>query len=449
MKVHINLSPEQLEFIRDPHPLKVLIAGRQWGKSHAVMADLTATGVSTRGRSAVVMPVQSQATDFYKVMLEGENFEQLLAHPPKLWPHPQVTFRSGHYLEYRSFETPKRLRSGKWTGRVVCDEANDLEGDDIAKIILPKVSATQAIVVVTSTITHHNWLLDLYMSGLDEKNKVVKSFNWKNNPYPGSVGWPTPTGIMFQGAVGKQRLEDLKSITPKHVWDSEYLCIPGADNTTAFPYWERCLTDDNPPSGPIAGLRYLIGLDLGRSRDGEVAICADDTGQICEYVDFPTGSAALEHSQMANRIAAMSRFWGAPVVIDSTGKGGAGGTLSTDKDSYVEVYKAACGAGNIIEMIWSGNRDNNTKYDVITFLALATEQKKLRCSRKFRELDTQMKQYRILKAKGQNSTFGPTPGSGHNDDAVAALAQLVWGGFKKNRWRARTDDPYSAADTSF
>jgi hypothetical protein len=190
----------------------------------------------------------------------------------------------------------------------------------------------------------------------------------------------------------------------------------------------------------------MIGLDLGRIRDGEVAICGDDQGQIVEYVDFPTGSAALEHAVMAHRIAAMSRFWGAPVVIDSTGKGGAGGTLSSDKDSYVEVYKAVLGPGNVIEMIWSGNRENNTKYDVITFLALMTEQKKIQCCRKFRELDVQMKQYRILKAKGQNSTFGPTPGSGHNDDAVAALAQLAWAGFKKGKWRSLNDNQNINAD---
>lgn len=428
MKLHINLAPEQLEFIRDSHPIKVLLAGRQWGKSHVVMADLTATGATTRGRSAVVMPIQSQATDFYKVMLEGENFERLLMKPPKLWPFPQLTFRSGHYLEFRSFEKPKRLRGGKWDGRVVCDEANDLEGNDIQKIILPKVSTTAAKVLITSTITHHNWLWDLYLRG-QANDPIVKSWLY-----------PSTTGIMFQGEVGRQRLADLKSVTPSFIWDSEYLCIPGSDNTTAFPYWSRCLTDDKPPETPQAGRRYMIGLDLGRSRDGEVAICGDDLGQIVEYVDFPTGSAALEHNQMAQRVAAMSRFWGAPVVIDSTGKGGAGGTLSSDKDSYVEVYKAACGSGNVIEMIWSANRENNTKYDIITFLALMIEQGKIKCCKKFNELDVQIKQYRILKAKGQNSTFGPTPKSGHNDDAVAALAQWVWAGMKKNKWRGLNNE---------
>lgn len=437
MKIKFNLMPWQREFVEDDHKIKILIVGRQGGKSHALMVNLTIVGTTMRGRSAVVMPIQSQATDFYKVMAAGINFESLLAAPPKLWPYAQMTFKNGHYLEFRSFENPRRLRGGKWDGVVVCDEANDLEGDEIKKVILPKVSTTNAKVLITSTISHHNWLWDMYLQG-QQPNKMIKSWLL-----------PSTAGFSFQGEVGKQRLADLKTITPSHIWDSEYLCIPGTDNTTAFPYWERCLTDELPPTAPVAGRRYMIGLDLGRSRDGEVAICADDTGQICEYVDFPTGSAALEHSQMANRIASMSRFWGAPVVIDSTGKGGAGGQLSTDRDSYVEVYKSACGAGNVIEMIWSPNRENDTKYDIITFLALITEQKKLKCCRKFRELDTQMKQYRILKSKGQQSTFGPTPKSGHNDDAVAALAQIVWGGFKKNKWRSRNDDPYNSPDNTF
>ncbi len=418
ISVSIPLMDWQREYLTDPHKIKVLIAGRQTGKSHCLMAGLTKICATTTGRSAVVMPIQPQATDLYKLMISASNFEHLLLREPKLWPYPQLTFKSGHFLEFRSFENPRRLRGGKWDGVVVCDEANDLDGEMISRVVLPKISATDAQLWIASTITHHNWLYDLYLRG-QNSDPIYRS--WLKT---------SEHGYMFQGEAGRRRLLDMESITPKHIFDAEFRCIPSVDNSTLFPYFARCLIDSDPPERPQSGRRYLIGLDLGRVRDAEVAICGDDQGLIVDYLEFPTGNAALEHTQMAGRIDSMSRFWNnARVVIDSTGKGG-NTRGSCETDSHVEMYKPVLG-DRLEEFYWSANRENATKYEVLSHLALLTEQRKIRCPKKFSALIAQMHGYRILKAKGSSSTFGPLH-SGHNDDGVAALAQYAWG--MKQKW---------------
>jgi len=423
MKAKILLLPWQKEFLEDRHKIKILLAGRQSGKSHALMAGLTKICAGGPGRSAVILPIQAQANEFYKVMISGQGFESLMATEPKLWPYPAMVFHSGHYLEFRSFENPKRLRGGKWTGVVAIDEANDLSGDEVLRVALLKTSSTNAQVWITSTITSHNWLWDKYLQGQANDPMVRSWLKTSEEGYP------------FRGEEGKKRLADLKTITPKWIWDSEMMCIPGTDNSTAFPYWQQCLTDAAPPDRPLSTRKYIVGLDLGRTADQEVAIVLDDTGGVCEIVEFPSGSAALQHAVMAQRIVSLCRHWNnAPLVIDSTGKGGSGGNLKPQEDSHVEIYRRACDPANITlrEFYWSANRDNQTKADVISHLMLLTEQQRIHCPKQFNSLDAQMKAYRILKAKGSASTFGPAPNASVNDDGVASLAQAAWGAFHED-----------------
>ncbi len=423
--VKIDLTKEQIDFLTDEHPIKIFLAGRQWGKSHALKAGLQKTCSETAGKSAVIMPVQNNCNDFFEEYWEAfkEPHEYNLSSQsplgnknPKVWPIPKIWYKSGHRLEFLSFEkNPKRCRGGQFHGLVCLDEANDLKGSDVETIILPKVSTTKAQVLITSTISHYNWLWDYYLRG-QTNDRVVKSWLY-----------PTSTGFKFQGKEGIQRLEDLKSVTPTHIWNSEYDCIPGSDNSTAFPYWDRCLIPHKAPTEPQEGKQYIAGLDLGRTRDHTVLVIMDSDGLIVLVYEFPL---QLEHEVMAFQVGSMMRFWKAQLIIDSTGKGGSGGTLDPEEDSYIEIYKKY--VPNLIPFCFSGNRDNETKYLVITHLELQTQSRRISCPKEYANLNLQMKQYRILKARGKSSTFGPKPGDGNHDDCVMALSLCCWG--KKMGW---------------
>jgi|SRR5579862_261623 len=408
MLVTIPLTQAQIEIANDPHRVKVLIAGRGWGKSTLLYAVLSQIGLSNQGKSAVIMPIQSQAKDFFRDMSDGENFDSLLQGEPILWPYPLITWKgTKHRLEFRSFERPKRLRGGRWTGGIVaCDEANDLSGDEITKIILPKMSTGDSQLYITSTITHQNWLWDLGQRGLSG-DKLVKTWIY-----------PSPTGIAFQGPKGKQRLADLKSITPEYQWNSEYLCIPGQDNSTAFPYFNQCIIDANPPEGPEKSFGFIGGLDLGRTRDHTFLTILRSDGLLVHAEEFELGQT---HELMAQRVGARSRYWDCPIVIDSTGGGGSGGARSSN-DSFVEVYRQQ--VNSLREFYWSPNSESQSKRDIISNLMLLTEQRRLKVPKRFAAVISQMQNYRVLQSRGSKTTFGCKQG---HDDAVASLAMSAWG----------------------
>ena len=417
MKVNFSLCKWQNDFLTDEHPVKVLLAGRRSGKTYASKVGLTRMGCKSSGNSAVIMPIAAQSMQFYTEMyteLMGEdNYRKLLKNDPKIWPYPQMKYKSGHTLEFRSFEkNPKRLRGGHYTGYACLDEANDLKGDEITKIVLPKIADTKGQILITSTITSFNWLWDLYLKG-QKPDKMVKS-------------WLVPSheGPMFWGKEGRQRLEDLKSMTPKAIWDSEYLCIPQSDNTGAFPYFEQCIIDDLAPTQPQTGRKYIASLDLGRTRDYEVLTIIDDLGLVvlCEIIN---PNRDLTHEKMSIIVGTKCRFWNAKLLVDATGNAGDSGK---DKDQYPEIYRKD--TPDLMPFYWSANRENSTKANIISYVMLVTEQKRIKVPKQFAELIVQMKQYKIILFRGSNSTFGAP--KGEHDDCVASLALAIWG--LKAKW---------------
>lgn len=391
-------------------------------------AMLTEAGMSAPGRSLLIMPIQSQCNDWFTELISDTevedpecsneddddaseyNYESILDRKPKLWPYPQIIFAgTKHRLGFRSFENPKRIRSGNCTGLIVCDEANDLDGDEVIRVLLSKILDTKAQIILTSTVTHHNWLWDLYLRG-QSNDTMVKSWMFT-----------TPEGVAFQGEDGKKRLADFRSLYPEWQWDAEMLCKPGKDGTAVFPYLDQCLTTLLPPENPENGRRYIGGLDLGRVGDPEELIILDDNGQVVFHESFDLG---LTHEVMAQRVAARSRFWNAVIVADATGAGGSGGHRSAE-DSHILTYRAALPDGMLRPLFWSPNADSRSKRDIISHLSLMTEQAKVQINKdKFPKLIAQMQRYKMIVKNGKCIGFGCTDG---HDDCVSAMAMADWG----------------------
>lgn len=284
-----------------------------------------------------------------------------------------------------------------------------MDGNDVFKIIAPKLADQDGTLYLTSTITHHNWLWDLYLRGQDPREKLVKSWLY-----------PTSTGIMFQGEKGRQRLEDLKSVTDFKTWQSEYECIPSSDDTSAFPFINDCL-DGVDNIAPNKGGPFIMGLDLGRSIDSTVMVIIHvPTGTVCHTHRFAKGS---RHETMALAVGAETKRWGnCSVVIDSTGGGGSGGAKTSD-DSYVNFYRPHI--TELHKFVWSPNRENAAKKDLIDALCLAFETAKLHINKdKFQELIAELRNYRVFVERSGQVTFGPRTG---HDDYVSALAMAWWG----------------------
>ena len=133
----------------------------------------------------------------------------------------------------------------------------------------------------------------------------------------------------------------------------------------------------------------------------------------------------MTHEAMAQRVAARSRYWNAPVVIDATGGGGSGGSRGRE-DSHVKTYKAALPEGMVHELFWSSNSESQSKKDIVSYAALCTEQNRFTINPdKFPKIVAQMKRYRVLLSKDRKHIgFGCKDG---HDDCVAAVCQALWG----------------------
>jgi hypothetical protein len=411
-ELQIDLTRPQIEIANDPHKIAVLIAGRGWGKTLLAHALVIKVGLSEPGTSAVIMPIQSQAKERYQELLDTPGLEEFIANKVT-WPFPVITWKgTGHRTEFRSFDEPKRLRGGAWSGIVVLDEANDLDGKMVRSVILLKAMKSKARVFITSTITHENWLWDLYLRGL-KKDPLVRSWMYT-----------TPEGIAYQGPGGQQRLADFKSLLSEYEWKTECLCQPTKSDTACFPFLDGCLVefDQEKFKEPEKGRRYIIGLDLGRTRDHTVYTVSRDDGLVVARHQFELG---LTHGMMAQRVAAVQRYYnGATVVIDATGAGGSGGDRSAD-DSYVKEYQKEIPRNRLRPLFWSPNSESQSKKDIISNLMLSTEQKKIQIPRSFGEVIEQMRNYKVLVSRNRRTTGFGCP-DGH-DDYVASLAMSAWG----------------------
>lgn len=430
--VRIKLSAEQREFVSDPAMVKILIAGRRWGKSHTLQSALV-KAAEKRGNSVVLLPYQDQATKLFKLMDSTPNIQYLYKSRPKLWPKPEMRWASGHETRFEGFnENPLQQRGGKWTGVLALDESNDLNGAMVKRVLWPKIADTRAQILIVSTITSFNWLYEIYQDGL--RGGVVKSFYEKRNPIPNAIGYPTSSGVMFQDADGKQRLADLKSITPRIIWDSEFECIPGSDNSECFPYWKNSFVGTRAPAAPEPGRIYMAGLDIGRVRDNTVLVILDDEFRICEVTVWTPRNPPILPDELAQLVATRVRYWDARCIADSTGAG-------AKNDPHIEIFQRLM--PDMIPFVFSSTRENSTKFDLVTNLMLCTEQRKLKCPfgngeiisleapEGFRLLDMEMRGYKILVSSGAKSIFGAKKEKGGgpeaHDDCVAALLMAAWG----------------------
>jgi hypothetical protein len=405
LQVEIPLTKTQLEIANDSHKIRVLIGGRGIGKSLLAYSMLVQTCCNGPGSSCLIMPIQRQARDAYLEMMAADGIDDLIQ-SRTTYPCPEIVWKSGHRLEFRSFDNPNRLRGGTWTGLVVADEANNLSGKDVRKIIILKLMKSNGKLFITSTISNENWLWQLFLKG-KTKNKLVKSWMYT-----------TPESIQFQGPGGAARLADFKSLLSEYEWQTECMCVPTKEDTAAFPYLENCIVDVVVPKSPISDRKYIMGVDLGRTRDHTAWVLLDDTGLVVLTGQFDLG---IMHEVMAQRIGAIARFWGANVVIDATGAGGSGGT-KTENDSYVLLYEQELPRNRLQRLYWSANQESQTKRDIISNLMLATERKKILIPRQYVDLIEQCKNYRIL-AKGRRQVgFGCVEG---HDDLCFPAGSLV------------------------
>lgn len=444
MTVLVAATTEQISIIGCRARFLAHIAGRRCGKTIGVCRPriIRRCLSEPRFRYTYIAPSYAQLWEEYVSLRGHESLRRhIVGHRDQPFPH--IAFKSGSQVGYRSFERPDNIRS-KGEDEVWCDEIQDFLERDFWPVIRPLISDRRGALGISGQLRGRNWVWhQLVMPGLlsramQEGCQLATSVTeWVNAAcYDGMpvvtvedveqarpivakaqigtyASWVVPSwkGLMFSDDAGRAEIELARSQLPRAVFDQEYGCVPNANQASVFRPDDLLVSMRGElQERPTPGLRYVIGLDLGRIKDptSVVVLEASQRMLVHERV-FPLGS---RHEDNAREVRRLCDIYGSATVICDTTGGATGGHAAPDE--YTKFYAAAM--PDLRRFHWSPR----TKRELIEALAIAIEQHKIAIPRAAKQTHSQLAAYEY-RARGLDGIEYGAP-SGEHDDLVAALA---------------------------
>jgi len=399
MKAVLKATPAQVEIIEDKTPIKVVTCGRRWGKTTLMALALARTAFAFPGsKSMYIANDYALSLDLFRTMKRARGFMRFVKSSPAQFP-PRMELKNGSEIQFRSGDRPELILGG---GRkLICqDEAARGKRDLYQEKLLPMIADTDGQIILGSTYNGRNWYYDLSKEGRKGAEDIR---TWV---------YPSRTGLKFQGARGKRRLERLRKRFPESVWLQEFECQPLASKDAVFRFVERIVGGRLEPTA-IPGHNYVLGLDLGRVKDPTGAVVLDlNTDTVAHAESFPLMMEHAEQAQRAKRLA--QAYNDADVIVDSTG-GAAGGK----EESYVKFYRDVI--DGLREITWT----RTMKMNLVNQTALDIERKKVYIPKEATELVAQTKLYQYrFGANAIMPTYGAP--SGEHDDEISGLMMCLW-----------------------
>jgi len=323
-------------------------------------------------------------------------------------PVRQIFFRNGSTAYFRMFDRPDKAL-GFGFDVVFFDEIMKLSSlsgrDDFMRVIRPLIMDRQGRLVISGqwrgkACWWHKWFHE------DTTDKTMRLFNV-----------PSWEGFRFvDGKENHPEIIDAKKTMPKALYDQEIACIPAANANSAFLHDDvtACIAGKSEEKG-VDGHEYVIGVDLGRSRDNSAWVVVDiSTSAVVHSELRPLGE---RHEVGAEKLAELARrFNRAEVLIDATG-GATGGKY--DVDAFTQFYR-----DRLDSLRWIKFHRKN-KAAMVQNLALAIENKEITIPECQEYLLDQLYSYEYSSDAWGNYYYqGP---DGHDDDLVIALV-LAWEG---------------------
>lgn len=275
---------------------RICANGRRFGKTLAGANDMLRFVIDNPGvRAWWVAPVLDQAARVFEDV--SRRMEPIVA--KKSLSDKRIALRNGSEMEFKSAHEPDHLR-GVGLDYLVVDEAADVSEEAYFSCLRPALSDRRGRVVLISTPKGRNWFYRLFSRGQDPAQADYRSWRFPTwmNPYIDPAE---------REAVGE---------VPEHVARQEFEAEFLEDEASVFRGVRERL--GAALRGPVAGERYVFGLDLGKARDATVVVGFDARRREMVYFDRCVG---LSYSAQKERIARAARAYGAKVVMDSTGVG--------------------------------------------------------------------------------------------------------------------------------
>lgn len=395
---------EELDIIAHPARMKVLIAGRRWGKTKTgILHALYCCMSKPRQHAFFLSQNYGLSNTEYKALVDNPSLAPLIRRKG-CQPCPHIEWVNRSLLSFKSFDRPDLLR-GFGIDFLQIDEAALFSGEAYSRILRPLVADRRGITLFTTTFRGRDWIYKLWERGqIPQNHKYIKSWLY-----------PSWTGIAFQSPAGQEELRQIKLETPHAIWLQEYACEIGAKTNAAFPVGElqRCRVTRPVPQQPQPGSYYMMGLDLGRVQDPSAAVIVELPSLLVVHSEnFPTN---MPHGDQAMRAAQIAQRWRATVAVDCSVPPGKG------HDSYEQIYRKTI--PSLRAIFW----EPKTKQNMINELSLAIQQVRIKIPKeeRFDALYQQLEEYEFEHKYGHYYDFHAP--KGRHDDLVAALAMANYG----------------------
>ncbi len=302
------------------------------------------------------------------------------------WPEGgMLAIRSTHAVDY--------LR-GAGLDMAVLDEAAFMDESVWPQVVRPMLLERRGRALFLSTPYGRNWFWEMYQMGLDRRHREWRSFHFMSYDNP---------------LIAAEELDEIRRVTPERVFREEYLAEFMDDAGQVFRGIHAAATAP-PDARPVAGRRYVGGLDWGREFDSTVLVIMDaENGQMVALDRFTQVNWSLQRG----RIKALCDQW-QPAVIwaESNSIGGPNIEALQAEGLPVRAFQTTA----------------KSKAPLIEALALAVERGEIALLPDDTLLG-EMAAYEMERLAGGGYRYGAPPGM--HDDCVIACA-LAWHGVQQS-----------------
>lgn len=418
----------QRRFLRSKAPIRVVVAGRQAGKTHAAAEEVVRLVLARpRSESCLLMPTYKST----KAALRHLNraLEPLGRRVTWKEVDKRFEFPNGALLYVRTAEDKEGVPTRGLTldGVLWVDEAAYVPKEAWDAARLTQAAVKDPRVIVTGTPCGRNWLWEEWKAGLpgQERSPQNESFRFRTIDSPHCNA--EFVADMRRKLGARRAMQEL---------NAQFL---GDANAAFRPEDVAALFVDRLPR---RGGQFSLGVDLAKQKDFTVCTLMNEYGEAWvlgrwRHRDWP---------DTEKRIADMARAHQACVVLDMGHGGGYGGTMH-------DYLKRALGPGAHVMSVHTGNI--GVKAQVCEQLVRDVENRRLRVERNdyaevlHHEL-TFFETHREVVGDAERIRFRGPRGDGEDDhdDTVISLALSNWGRLYGWERQGETEDLQEYVDAA-
>lgn len=282
--------------------------GRQTGKSYLGLMDMITRGLNNpRTKIRYVVPSYSLATKHMmtidNLFAEHQDVKNKIFKSIK-YKEQTYTLHNGAVIMFLSAEAEDNLR-GDTCDFMYIDEAAFIKETTYTEILLPMLTRTGGRVMMFSTPNGKNWFFDLYMKGLDPKNrKLVQSIEATYLDLKDEADYESivlviealrasMTKAAFNREVMGEFISDLSLFTGVKI---------AVKSDDWYKQYENTITEVVDGIHPLV-VRKFIGIDIGVVHDYTVLTCIDENMVVRDIDRFNMVKEGYTSREFRERIA--------------------------------------------------------------------------------------------------------------------------------------------------